>query len=522
MARSLYRLYLYAIFIALTIFAVISTAQLLSTLFALTPLRGQYDSPPDQTALIQALVFAIVGWIISGTLGGLHYWLIRRDQSSDPAAGASPIRAFFLNITEAGGVLTVVSLVGFSLIGNWAYNSGYDVSWSAGAALPTLAMVVLLELERRRFQARKGAALVFQRLHFFGVQLILLFLLAGSFLSAFRPLIDGLFFKGRDVCSGGYCPAYNLLGLGSMLLWFIACWLIYGLATHQDTSRVTRLIMHGASLAFGIGFILGSVFVALELALRPMFNISVGLSDVLGYNASYDFASPLVLGILVTIIYHLLLRDVSQRGMIKQQTRRLTGWAIATVLLAGAFWWGCAYALYDFLQAIAPSPTGPDNPAWITAIALVITGLAYIPLDFYIRRRFTLDPTATMGPRRGLVLVLLGASILALAIGGAMALYASLTALLGSPLSNWPQIAHAGLAAVIVGAIVAGTYLWSTRGEHLFTRQPGSQPPTLAAPLTSTTTIENILDKLLAGKISREEAAIQIRALSIKPVPVPV
>ncbi len=514
MARSLYRFYLYAIFIALVIFAVSVTAQLLSTLFAFTPLRGTYDSPPAQPALVQSLVFAIVGWIISGGLGGLHYWLIRRDQRGDPIAGASPIRAFFLNATEAIGVLTVVSLVGFSLLGNWAYNNGNDVSGSAGAALPTLVMVVLLELERRRFQEQKGAALVFQRLHFFGVQLILLFLLVASFLNAFRPLIDGWFFNGQGVCNGDYCPSYNLLGLGCVLLWFVACWLIYGLAARQDTSRTVRLIMHGTSLALGIGFVLDGVFVALELVLQPLFRISVGLSDVLGYSASYDFVSPLVLGILVTAIYHLLLHDVSRRGLIEQQARRLIEWAIAAVLLAGVFWWGCAYALYNFLQMVAPSPTGPDNLAWIMTIALVVTGLSYIPLDLYIRQRFALDPAATMEARRGLVLALLGAGILAFAIGGAAALYASLTALLGSPLTNWPQIAHAGLAAAIIGAIVAGIYLWSTRGEHLFARQPGtSQQPAPAAP-PATATIEHILDELLAGKISREEAAARIRALS--------
>jgi len=42
----------------------------------------------------------VVSWLIAALLGGLPYWLIRRDIYSDPAAGSSAIRAFFLNIAE--------------------------------------------------------------------------------------------------------------------------------------------------------------------------------------------------------------------------------------------------------------------------------------------------------------------------------------------------------------------------------------------------------------------------------------
>ncbi len=517
MVRSLYRFYLYAMFIALVIFAVSATAQLLTTLFRFTPLRGAYDSAPSQAALVQSLVFAIVGWIISGAIGGLHYWLIRRDLQTDPAAGTSPIRALFLNIPEATGTLLVAGLVGFVLLEGWAYASNGSSAYALGIALPTLAMVVLLEWERRRIPAQQGAALVFQRLHFFGVQLILLFFLINAFLGTLRPLINSLFFGGKNECVDGYCQSYNLAGLVLTLLWFAFCWLIYGLFTRQDSSRLVRMLMHGASLAIGFGFALYGVFLALELALSPLFGIPVGLGDVLGLNAGHDFVSPLLTGILITVVYHLLLRDLSQRGLVEQQVRRAIEWTIATVLLAATFWFGCGYLLYALLQTIAPAPTGPDSRTWIMTLALIISGLAYIPLDLSIRRRFRLDPATIVGPRRGLVLALLGASVLAFAIGGAVALYTWLTALLGSPLSNWPQIAHGGLAAAIVGAVVAGIYLWSTRGEHLLTRQPKPvQPPAPTTPVPQAS-IESILDELLAGKITRDQAAAQIRALTALP-----
>ncbi|HXR64323.1 MAG TPA: hypothetical protein VN729_00255 [Ktedonobacteraceae bacterium] len=513
MARNLYRLYLYIIFIALSLFAVGVTAQLLTTLFAFTPLRGSYAALPTQAALVQSLVFAIVGWLISGALGGLHYWLIRRDMKQDQAAGESAIRSFFLNMTEAGGILVVVPLIGFMALGNWAYNNGGDVSYAIGTALPTLLMVLLLELERRRTQVREGAALVFQRLHFFGVQLILLFFVASAFMTGFRPLIDILFFSRRGMCGNEYCQSYHFAGLALTLFWFVACWLIYSLLTSRDSSRLLRMIMHGASLAFGIGWTLYGAFVAFEVFLSPLFRISVGFKDVMGSFPSHDFVSPLALGIFSTAIYHLLLRDISRRDLIEHSTLLLSEGTIAALLAATAFWAGCGSLLYNLLQWLAPSPTVPENSAWLAALAVLVTGLVYVPLDLIIRRHFALHPDNAIGPRRSLVLALLGAGILAFAIGGVIALYAWGTALLGSPLNSWPQIAHSGLAATIVGAALIAIYVWPLRGEHLLARSSKTaQPPAPEVP-PATTTIEDILDELLAGHITRPEAAARIRSL---------
>ncbi|HEY3994088.1 MAG TPA: hypothetical protein VGM01_14570 [Ktedonobacteraceae bacterium] len=526
MARNLYRFYLYIIFIALIIFAVGVTAQLLSTLFALTPLRGSYIERPTQAALVQSLVFAVVGWIISGTLGGLHYWLIRRDQNSDPlGAGGSAIRAFFLNMTEATGILVVVSLIGFAVLGNWAYNNDGDVSYSLGIALPTLLMVLVLEAERRRFQTPKSATLVFQRLHFFGVQLILLLFLASSFTIGFRPLADILFFGRRGLCSNNsndYCQTYHTAGLAMMLLWFTACWLVYSLLTSRDSSRIVRMIMHGASLAFGLGWMLYGVFILLEVILSPLFHIASNFNDVLGSSATHDFVSPLALGILSTIIYHLLLRDIARRDLLGRSALLLSEGSIATLLLASVFWWGCGSLFYNLLQVLAPSPTVPNAESWLMALALLITGLSYIPLDLIIRRRFALDPVSALGPRRSLVLALLGAGILAFAIGGVVALYAWGTALLGSPLDNWPQTAHSGLATTIIGATLIIIYVWPLRGEHLLARpSKGEQPPTSELPVTSNT-IDEILDELLDGRITRAEAVTCLQALQAVTNPAPV
>src|SRR5690242_9288839 len=177
MARNLYRFYLYAVFIALLIYAAFAIGQLLNTLLLFTSLRGSYVNVPSQADVVQSVVFATVSWVIAGLLGGLHYWLIRRDMHNDPAASTSAIRSFFLNITEAIGVLVGVPVMGFLVISSLAASSGANVASATSFAIPTLALVVLLELERRRTQVSTGAALAFQRLHFYSVQAILLFFL---------------------------------------------------------------------------------------------------------------------------------------------------------------------------------------------------------------------------------------------------------------------------------------------------------------------------------------------------------
>ena len=179
MAYNLYRFYLYIVFIVLVIFAAIALGQLLSTLLLLVPfLRSSYENAPSQTRITQSLVFALVSWAIAGLLGGLHYWLIRRDIHNDPMAGGSAIRSFFLNTTEAIGISIAVPFIGFSVLGQLAFGQQYGLVSILSFTLPTLGVVILLELERRRTRAATGAALAFQRLHMYGVQLLFLVMVA--------------------------------------------------------------------------------------------------------------------------------------------------------------------------------------------------------------------------------------------------------------------------------------------------------------------------------------------------------
>ncbi len=403
MARNLYRFYLYTVFIVLVIFAAIALGQLLSTVLLLVPfLRASYESAPDAAHITQSLVFALVSWAIAGLLGGLHYWLIRRDIGNDPAAGGSAIRSFFLNITEAIGIALAVPLLGFSVLEQLAYNQQYGLVSILSFTMPALLAVVLLELERRRTQVTAGAALAIQRLHMYGVQLLFLIVLAFAWERDVNRLINIVFFGGRGTLEycGGYtgCQNVNVGFLLLTLLWFVAFWLAYGWLTRSDTSKLLRFILHFSSIAVGVSILLTGLYKGVLLVLLPAFHIPFKLSDAVGLNPQYDFAPFLLLGVLVIGIYHLLLTQVAKRGLIERGSVFATETSIVAILSALLFWSGVAFLLYSALRALHGA--SPESAIWEENVAAIIVGLIYVPLDFFLWRRHAVEPVVYAGASR--------------------------------------------------------------------------------------------------------------------------
>ena len=520
MAHNLYRFYLYTVFIVLLIFAAIALGQLLSTLLLLVPfLRSSYDNAPNSASITQSLVFTLVSWAIAGLLGGLHYWLIRRDMGNDPKAGESAIRSFFLNVTEAIGIAVAVPFIGFSVLGQLANSQQYGLVSILSFTLPTLLLVGVLEVERRRTQVTTGSALAFQRLHVYGVQLLFLIVLAFAWERNVNSLIDTLLFGGRGLrqyCgSPADCQNVNIGFVLLALLWFVVFWLAYGWLTRNDTSKLLRFILHFSSIATGVGLILTGLYRGILLVLLPVFKLSFGLRDVTGPNPLYDFAPFLLLGLLVIGVYHLLLIGAAKRNLIERAVVPATETSVATILTALLFWSGVAFLVYSALRALHGA--SPDSSIWEQNVAAIIVGLVYIPLDFLLWRRNATDPSVYAGARRGFVLAVFGVGILAFAIGGAVALYAWTTSLFGSPIANWLQVTDTGVAACIVGGVVTALYLTVAIREQLFSGFMKRETPVVATPTPivalSAITIESVLDELLAGKITRDEAARRIREL---------
>lgn len=511
MARNLYRFYLYAVFIAMLILAAVGLGSLLQPLLGLTPLHGTdlYNPPPANADIVRGVVFFVVSWVIAGLLGGSHYWLIRRDMKGDPQAGNNPIRSFFLNIAE----LVVVPIAVFALATFWQQlgQTTSDLSGLAAFAIATLALFATLEVERQRAQASTGASIVFQRLHLYGVQLILLIILTFYWLDAGSKLLNTIAFGGKAFCSGSFppdvlCQAPGPLSSIGAAAWIVLFWIGYGLVARSDTSSLLRRILHFLSFAYGMGFILFGINRGIELGLLALQGVSKSPAEIVN---EYNFPAYIAFGVVIVVVYGFWLRMAARQQPAGMAMTVLIGEAITTGLLAGAFWWGIGFVLRNLLLLPVPSAD------WASALALVITGLAYIPLDYHLHRRKTQDEAVATDPRRGYVFALLGGGILAAAIGGALALYALLSAALGSPLPSSDTILKSGAAAFIVGVLVVGIYLWIANRESIFHGVLRHAPrPEPVAPPAEPSTIEEVLDELLAGKISRDEAARRIRDIT--------
>lgn len=560
MLRGLYRFYLYAVFIVLLLlFAASGVIQLLTVLF-----QSIFKDPntiPSSASIVQAIVYGVVSLIIAALFGALQYWLIRRDTRNDPLAGNSATRSFFLNAVELI-IFPLAVAAGASSISALAQPYFVGLSSSLAFAITFFGLWALLELERRRAQASSGAAVVFQRLHLYGVQLILLIMFTFSWLQTVGELVDRIIFRGAGVaasCGGGIgCqgPGSAMLAAdtGSML-WIALFWLGYGWLSRDDTASMLRRVFHLISFGIGIIAILTGIYRGAELILLAILKSPVAANSISGPFAEYDVITPLSLGLIVTAVYVFWLRNAAVKHPAEKASIFLTVLAIAAALAGVAFWSGCGLVLLNILEYINPSQTALTAENWATAIAFIVAGIVYIPLGLLLRQRSA--QLSSFAPQRGFTFTLLGGGILAAAIGGATALYAYGTAALNSPLDNWLYIAHAGIAAFAVGAMIVGIYLWTSIRSGFFSsaRQPvealtthaettaaveEAHAATLAtaqqeqqevtAPLATqesqvsqvaqavtmvavTPSVGKIVDELLAGKISRDEAVARIERM---------
>lgn len=533
MNRSIGRFFLYLLYTTLLIFVASGAGWLLQLLLAFTPLRGSMSTPPATTDLARALVLWAVSWVLGLPLVIFFAHLIRRDYKSDPQAGSGGIRAFFFNAIEACIAPIAISVAAFSVLEQLGQSYRGDVTGATSFVVLSLALVAWLDRDRRKVRASSPAALVFQRVHLYGVQLLLLTMLTSTWLQVSRLVIDALVFNSQGAIAQGFPAACgglttcalgpNLLSLVVATFWIAGFWIGYGALARDDHSSRWYQVIFLATLAWGLGFILFGLERGIELILLLLNGINVTVGEISGPAAAYDFASPLLLGIIVSGVAWFWLRraERKQAGL----SSRLALWAeaIGTFLLAVAFWWGIGQLFFHVFEQMAG--TSPDRRTWIGAISLVVVGIAFIPLVFHLQRR-SLTQHIT-GPLRSLVLALLGGGILTSVIGASVTLYLEGTFLLGSPLNNWQQSAREGAAALIVGISVMGIFLWIAFHERAFAWFQKSKNGTeLAAPPASTAAaipeeqvsaspetyheVEAVLNALLAGTITREQAATHI------------
>ncbi len=454
MTHNLYRFYLYLVYIGMLGFVADGIWMLLRLLFAFTPLRGG-NPAPTHTDIVQATVFVVVSLVTAVPFWGLHYWLIRRDMRTDPTAGREGVRSFFLNFAEAISLLSGVFTAAF-VISSLGQSYPVDVTGLMAYAIGSLAFFAFLEWERRRSQAAPGAAIVFQRIHFYGVQAILLIGLTFSWFTTVMQILDSA------VPPGPFGSPPNLASSIASTLWITLFWLGYGLWSRGDTHSRLRQVLHYISFAYGVGMALTGVNLLLELALQTLFKVSV--LPTYSPSALYSFVSPLTLGIVIVAVYSFWLSTSARRPQTEQATLFFIAEVIATIFLAVSFWFGCGFLLFNVLEHIAP-PSNLDLSNLVISLSSIITGIAYIPLSLHLGWRRS--RAAAVGPRLTLVFSLRGCGVL-VSVGNAITLfYVLLTFLLGSPIDNSQHLARGAAAALIVGLLIVGIYIWTARRERL-------------------------------------------------------
>jgi len=552
MARSLYRFYLYIVFIAMLLFMTVSVSTLLSVLLRETPLQGQYGVTPTGSDVVQSVTLAILTLVIAGGLAALHYWLIRRDQRDDPNAGNGAVRAFFLNATEGIAALTAVLTASFSLAFYQTNGLTTDISGPIAAAISAALLALGLEVERRRRSATSGAAGVFQRLHLYGAQLVLLFAIHGfvqNVLSAtersvlqntsYNPCAPDQFGNASYLCG-----TINLVTAWLAALIPIVVWAIYAVLAWRDTRSTIRIVFHVLGLTYGVIVFLIGAERAIEFALNGPFGLP---TDAVTFIISFDFPPILIVATLAIILYGVLLRGDAAEAPVGSQTLALIVQSIIAALLSAPFWFGLFALMNLITKSIGQGGPAPANDGWAMAVALTLMGATYIPVALTLSRRSA--ASGAHGPRRGFVLALLAAGALTVAGSVVSLLFALGTAILGAPLSNWQDFARGAFSALLVGLALAGVYAWIAIREGVFARTtaaptpipatpvapvdapapsapqaPATQPAGIASPaavgangsagLAAPGAVEAVLDELLANSLTREQAAARIRELA--------
>lgn len=530
MARTLYRIYLYLVCIVMLVFAAISLGALLNTLLLETPLRGIYEGAPDSRTVVQNSVLASIALLVTVGIAGVHYWLIRRDMAGDASAGSGGVRSLALNLVQGAAAL-VAFFAGTALLSSIGIQFYSGSTLELAAVLTAALVLALAQWERARTRAAPGAALVFERLHLYGVQVVILLAGIGMVIHAVETSINVVLVRAHAIpapCADvprpfdnpGCDPAAGLLGAWLAVAWVAGAWALYAWLARADRSSVLRQVAQVVGFLVGLGSLVYGVYRAAEWLLRAGLGVSAGLA--VEYMQSYAFVGAVLFGTAVALLYMSRLSGDSAETALGPVGTQLMLLALAAVGLGIPFYLGImrlGAGLVD-LVFTGNRASAADLAA---ALALIFAGVLHPLLAYLLRVRSTED--APIGPRSAYVLGGLAAGGLTAGISLVFVLYVYVTALLGSPVGgDWQTSARDTLVVMLVGAFIGGIHLWRLLARPALLRGvlPGGDH---AAPGAGTGAgaagggeIEVVLDELLAGHVTRDQAAAQLRALIQAPV----
>jgi hypothetical protein len=532
MVRNLYRIYLYAVCIALLISATTATAVSLGLLLSITSLRGPYASPPDRSQVVQAVVAFVVVWVVTLLLGGLHYWLIRRDMATDPAAGGGAVRSYFLNVTQLFAVLTAIgtAAAGITQLGDRNNSPIYSFS----TALATAGLFALLEWERRRTRAATEAAIVFQRLHHYAAQLVIVFIATPFWFQAIQDTALTILTRsgaynpcfeypgGFISCDpGSYYPLRQTVAQWGAALFVAACWAGYTAISRSDRHSRLRQVTHLLAFGYGLGFVVWGMIQLFESLLLMMMGEPHVPSDLSGVASALAI---LVFGGVVMLAYGWLYSREAPGLPSGVPAAGLIQVALVAVIFALPFWLGVRSVLSAVIEHNVSAGVYPNNYSNALSGAQLLAGLPFIFFTLYLNA--CTRQTGVNWPHRVFDLVMLASGVITSAGGLIVTLQALLSAMLGAPADNWQYTVWNGLVIQLVGGTMAAIFATvAVRSRYLSARpEPkpvetesvaaNTQPVALmgAAARSPYETLEGILDALLAGRMTRDEAAARIRA----------
>ena len=534
--RNIYRFYLYAVCIILLNTATGTTAYSLGLLLSRTPLRT-YGAPPPHSQLVQAAVAFVVVWVVTLLIGGLHYWLIRRDMATDPVAAGGAVRSYFLNITQMIAMLVAIGAagVGITILGDPNNTAVYAFS----TAISTGSLFAILQLERRRTRVATNVARAFQRVHLYGAQLIIVFIATPFWLQAVQSSVLALlaamgqfdpcayysyYYVDANCSPQAYYNGRQIIAQWAAALFVAACWLAYTAYTRGDRFSKLRQVTHLLAFGFGLSFVLRGAQGIFEAMLRAALGHPFPEAEF-AYGAA-QATGALVFGLLAALAYYLLYTRESADLPSGMPGARLAWQALMGIVFAYPFWVGLRSLTTDAVERLAPAGSHPLAVDFARDGALLLIGLPFVLVAMQLAAHTR--QTGVNWPHRVFVLVLLASGTIGGAGGLVFALQALVSALLGAPADNWQQTARGAVVTLLVGATMVAIFATvAVRNRYLTGReepkpavdqpvpadtQPVAAPSGAPGTAAASDSLEGILDALLAGSLSRDEAVARIRA----------
>ena len=539
MVAILRRTYLYFVASVALIFVIYALSNILTwVLYTLnSALLPAYELPPGTsigTTLRQATVLLVVALVIVAPIGALHYWLIDREGLRDPQTLGDGVRAVFLTLLIIGFLSQLIQSLGsvaFSL-----FDSGNLVSFAVDSFAHALADAValgLLWLESQRSTAPSTAA---RRGTLLLVGIAQILWLVGAIVASAHALQDAL---DQAVRALPACTQFNflncqypstaaagevaqafvyILGFVVLLLW----------VRHDRASFITQTALAVLVLSATITSIVGvAAFARLVLGMltgEVDATWAAGIVQVSG-NSLTAFVAPLVIGLAAEggLLAWFISGQLLDVQWLRERILVLMGLIapLLTIFLVGAA--GLLGAL--LAHFIAGSNSRPDALVGGAQMVAGVVWLAIWPL--LTQLVWTVDTDeSTAGPAhaprqaRGvfsvLVIALLGISLVTAVIGLAIAVYAVLSAVIGSPLTNGGDIGSRALGVAIplaASAAYFGSVWWRMRAHLAPQAQPATAPADAPEVPSEETPgeLEELLRQVASGARSVPDAVAMLR-----------